>query len=313
MITSSDIAKNVSDLVSSHLKFQNQTNLKMSIGDGYLYVKNPIFRKIREQVTILGGKFTDRVNLKNYLICPHLSYNEISKYRQIPFIKNASALFEIQKLQENLPIHKIIEIKKNKILHESAHLYANSIVFKNFSRSDSIENEKEFVFLSLISESFASACETIGQIYISDSIYRWIYKQNSNDFGCECNNYHQLLITISKKFGNRFLFNIALWSFFFWNNRHTNIASSKIIQIASFFFPSNSLTTEDKSIIIEFSKYHFLVKNRFRNEVANLYFYTAGIKTSIADLLLKESKNYFKIVSKLEWKVQSLLKIIPEK
>jgi len=73
------------------------------------------------------------------------------------------------------------------------------------------------------------------------------------------------------------------------------------------------MSSRDRKSLLEFSNYHFLVRNWFRDEVAEFYFYSQGFQRPLAELLKFDFFSYF--LKEEQWQVslKKLVEIIEER
>jgi hypothetical protein len=274
----------VTDLLNSQLSFQNYTEIPMNLGDGFLIKNNLIFRKIRLLSRSIDVCYSSESNLYNYDTCPNLSFNKILENKTVPYLKNTAPLIEVVRHFPDLDIGRMLEIKKNNILHESTHL----VIWEGLKslRDSTTENfTSEFVFDSLFSEAFACSCETIGQYYTEGPVHRWFYRQNTNAYGCDRTEYLLLLNQLSEQFGIDFCFRLSLFSFLFWNFYYSRVDRDTLYKILPHCGENLEISDSDLSIILSFCNLHFNIHSWFRNEIASFYFYKSGFRKSLAELL----------------------------
>jgi hypothetical protein len=82
--------------------------------------------------------------------------------------------------------------------------------------------------------------------------------------------------------------------------------------VVSFLQPFAAMSSSERSLILDFSRSHFRVRERFRKEIAEVYFLSQGIKTPFKELI--ELEVSLELKSRRSWtnRIEKLLKIIPE-
>jgi hypothetical protein len=300
----------ISNLVKAQNRYKNLTHLDECIGDGYLYSRNLIFRNLRNSVVKLDVSFSDRLGLFHYQSCPNLSFSKILRTKKIPYLKNVRPLLAVETFSPLLKLQKIPEIKKNNIMHESSHIFAQSILGHCRRKKGDLKAQCAFVLTSLLSESFASASETFGQIFVAGDIHQWMYRQNVNLYGCDAARYRQLLTHISKKYGIKMCFKLAIVSFMYWNFFIKRITPGDLVKVVPLCRMEKTPVGKTERLILEFCNFHFHIHGFFRREVAEFYFKAAGLEKPLAELLRFDFISH--LLKSDEWpnKLQKLVDIL---
>lgn len=280
-------------LIEVEAEIQSESKIIGNIGDGYLLHSNKMFRNVRTLGLANGVSYTSSGNSKFYDLCHHLSFDSILSSKTVPYFKNLEPFIEMTRRIPGLTIDRALEVKKNKVLHETSHI----LIFDQIHRFTGKLAPLESAYISLISEAFASATETMGQLYINSDVQRWFYRQNTNSFGCEDDRYLTLLNKVTDIYGAKFTFKFIMYSFLCWNLLLRYTSLELVGQIITVIQEDFSLSGRSERLLAEFCGYHFLVRDHFRINVAEFYFRSNG---TISDILELKDIEPFAMTKKLD-------------
>ena len=173
----------LSELLHLHDSCTAGASLKKSLGDGYLYQNNQIFKSVRDQFLKLGFTLTSD-DFCHYAVLPYASLPFILKEKKVPYFDNVSVLQDIESLHPNLFIcEELIKVKANYTLHESSHCLASQFL-KNYAAESLgqisyLQSESRQVFKIILAESFANTVESFANLYNQTSEQRLFYELNS--------------------------------------------------------------------------------------------------------------------------------------
>src|SRR5262249_42702572 len=121
------------EIIAVHREFAPRTPLADSLGDGFLYAMNPVFKKIRAEYLRRGFGFSDQ-DVCNYSGFPLFALDELIMAKTIPYKRNFPW---VESMERHAPrVFTLTELKRselqyNCLLHESAHFIAHDILFGN--------------------------------------------------------------------------------------------------------------------------------------------------------------------------------------
>jgi hypothetical protein len=151
------------------------------VGDGYLYLHNPYFRRIREATLKAGFRFSLR-DERAYFGFPLIHLDSILSSRTIPYRPSFTALihlerrrpgfFQLADLQQNRPT-------PNYLLHESAHAVAFHALFGRPKDVAAALSEPSALLKALLSESFAMTAEYFAACAVSGQPHAWFFSISS--------------------------------------------------------------------------------------------------------------------------------------
>ena len=126
---SADIS--LAEVLALQQRSHGPSRLLQNLGDGFLYQKNPFFRRIRDAARARGIGFTLE-DPGDYFAFPLVALDAVLETRKVPYRANYSALrgferarpgfFTLADLRKNRPL-------PNYVLHESAH----AVAFQSYS------------------------------------------------------------------------------------------------------------------------------------------------------------------------------------
>lgn len=149
------------DLLRLHVKHSGNACLADVLGDGYLYRKNPIHKRIRDCSLALGYAFTSE-DVGGYKGFPLLSLDVILHAKRIPYYPNIAALEGLRKSQpRKLELKRFESLfpVKNFLLHEAAHGVAYSMFFEGDCPINLAFSNRNNLPLIISGEAFALTCE----------------------------------------------------------------------------------------------------------------------------------------------------------
>lgn len=261
------------------LDLHNQTNsdyaLTENLGDSYLMTHNSIYREIRKLTIGNGFTFTTQVN-PNYTVLPLSQLDVFLEKKKIPFFDNVSILWEIEKKtpQMNTWDDLIDGLKQNHLFHESCHGLARSVstrcVTKNLS-------EEEIILRLLIEESFANACELIGNMDVDTPAHRIFYESNSYIYVYQERTQLKSLIS---EFGIEESLRFFIFCYLHSNYLRENISDSDLEIILK-----NPKINRNRKLLKSLSKIAFRLNPRFRHVTTVFYLRLCGYNVTTEDLI----------------------------
>lgn len=184
--TASALAQRSADVsIGEVLRIQRQSHgagrLQQNLGDGFLYLKNPFFRRIREAARARGVGFTLR-DPGDYFAFPLVALDTVLSQRKVPYRANHAALaafertrpgyFTLADLRLNRPL-------PNYVLHESAHAVAFHELFgRPRAVSAALADPRKLVHV-VLGEAFAMTAEYFAACAVSGTVHDWFFSINS--------------------------------------------------------------------------------------------------------------------------------------
>jgi hypothetical protein len=168
-------------LIELQRRFHGKGRLMESVGDGYLYVHNPYFRRVRDSALAAGFRFTLR-DERAYFGFPLVHLDSILSTRRIPFRPSFTALehlerrrpdfFTLADLQQNRPA-------PNYLLHESAHAVAFQALFGRPREVPAALSEPSALVKLMLGESYAMTAEYFAACAVTGQPHGWFFSISS--------------------------------------------------------------------------------------------------------------------------------------
>jgi len=171
----------LAELLSLQRESHGPRRLLENLGDGFLYQKNPFFRRVRDAAWARRIRFTLR-DPGDYFAFPLVALDTVLLARQVPYRASYSALrafertrpgfFTLADLRQNRPL-------PNYVLHESAHAVAFDVLFgrpRVVATALADPNKRLHVVLG---EAYAMTCEYFAACAVSGPLHDWLFSINS--------------------------------------------------------------------------------------------------------------------------------------
>ncbi len=171
--------------IAGLLRIQRESHgracLRESLGDGFLYRKNPFFRRIRDaaRARSIGFSLTDP---GDYFAFPLVALDTVLATRKVPYRANHAALrafertrpdyFTLADLRLNRPL-------PNYVLHESAHAVAFNELFGRPRDVTAALGEPSKLVHVLLGEAYAMTSEYFAACAVSGTVHDWFFSINS--------------------------------------------------------------------------------------------------------------------------------------
>lgn len=170
----------LSRLIETHQQKSLEYGISEVFGDTYLLTHNPVYRSLRLKMISGGVGFTSQPDFP-YFAMPFMMLDHMLSVRVIPFVNNSAA---VEYLEEKRPeIFSIddltkMNVRKNYLMHESAHLWAELKLTKDMKVNSAVSDHLA-VLRILLAEAFANACETYAYLFVWDPISAYFFMLNT--------------------------------------------------------------------------------------------------------------------------------------
>jgi hypothetical protein len=168
-------------LIELQRRCHGKNRLAESVGDGFLYLQNPFFRRVRDAALAAGFRFT-LADEGAYYGFPLIHLDTILSLRRIPYRPSFSALehleerrpgfFTLADLQQNRPA-------PNYLLHESAHAVAFRELFGRPRDVAAALSQPSALVKLMLGESFAMAAEYFAACSVQGQPHTWFFSISS--------------------------------------------------------------------------------------------------------------------------------------
>ncbi|MET0792250.1 MAG: hypothetical protein ABW061_12075 [Polyangiaceae bacterium] len=171
----------IAELLRIQRKSHGAGRLQQNLGDGFLYQKNPFFRRIRDAARARGIGFT-LSDPGDYFAFPLVALDTVLRTRKVPYRANHAALaaferarpgyFTLADLRLNRPL-------PNYVLHESAHAVAFHELFGRPRAVSAALAEPSKLVHVVLGEAYAMTSEYFAACAVSGTVHDWFFSINS--------------------------------------------------------------------------------------------------------------------------------------
>ena len=284
----------VFQILKLHHSFKHLSVLEKSIGDGFLFQNNLLYKNIRTEFLKLGYTYTTD-DFCYYVAMPFLSLTEILKHKKVPYFNNTTPVEIIEQTHpKKFKCEDIIRPKTNHVLHESAHCIADEYLKKIIFKVDFLSKEQNITLQMIMAESFANTVESICNFWNITPEQQLFYEMNSYIIHYKKIN-HALKSTI-ELIGLKNSFDLIYISYLCSNCLLNEISQSQFNKLISAYFnPDISAIILKNNFTLKIFSHAFELSMDFRLQTTGFYCQMAGLKSDIfklvdIDLILLFSK-----------------------
>jgi hypothetical protein len=273
------------DFVEAHRRYQDATPFTGIIGDGFLYTQNPVYRSIRDVATSLGMKYVlgDQFD---YVTCAHAALPKILETATASYIPNSPAFIKIEEACPGMfPLAHIPQIRPLFLLHESAHFIAYRAFEQGSMSLKSDTGQRDYVFATLLGESFATTCESVSIHFAVDDLHREFHRLNTNNYIKDKQDYPRLVSRGIDCLGFEAMLKLVAIGFLFWNFGFDQLTAKGLTTVLKLCGVRKEPGPEQRKALLELVNASFAIPNEFRVQVADFYFKYVGIHRNIHELL----------------------------
>ena len=176
---SADIS--ISELLSVQRSLHGASRLRENLGDGFLFQKNPFFRRIRRAALARGIGFTLR-DPGDYFAFPLVALDTVLHTRRVPYRANHAALAAFERARPGF--YTLADLRLNRplpnyILHESAHAVAFHELFGRPRDLRSALADPANLARIVLGEAYAMTAEYFAACAVSGPLHDWFFSINS--------------------------------------------------------------------------------------------------------------------------------------
>ncbi|MEI9952578.1 MAG: hypothetical protein WDO74_27255 [Pseudomonadota bacterium] len=176
---SADIS--LAELLALQRKSHGTARLLQNLGDGFLYRKNPFFRRIRDAARARGIGFTLE-DPGDYFAFPLVALDAVLKTRKVPYRANYAALSAFERARSGF--FTLADLHKNRplpnyVLHESAHVVAFHELFGRPRDTHAALSDPSKLVHVVLGEAYAMTAEYFAACAVSGPIHAWFFSINS--------------------------------------------------------------------------------------------------------------------------------------
>jgi hypothetical protein len=218
------------ELLELHRRCHGPQRLAESVGDGYLYLHNPYFRRVRAAALNAGFRFSLK-DERAYFGFPLIHLDSILSSRSIPYRPSFTALehlerrrpgfFRLADLQQNRPA-------PNYLLHESAHAVAFHVLFGRPRDVGEALSGPGSLLKALLSESFAMTAEYFAACSVRGQPHNWFFSISSYRHRTQKK---KAVGELLESFGFDFVARAVLLAFLFNNFLVDRLSSKQVLRL----------------------------------------------------------------------------------
>ena len=303
----------IRELLSAQREYHGPGRLLENLGDGFLYRKNPFFRRIRDAAIERGIGFT-RQDPGDYFAFPLVALDTVLKTRKVPYRANYSALrafertrpgfFTLADLRQNRPL-------PNYVLHESAHAVAFHELFGRPRDTFAAQADPSKLVRVLLGEAYAMTTEYFAACAVSGTLHAWLFSINSYRHRTPAK---KAVAEFVQRLGLPLLVWFALLGFLqnnFFIERFSRQALERALALLPFGRAPRLAPSERARLCRAVSA--FMVMNpEFRHDTARLYLTMHGYPRGIERVLAEDPLELIAADAELAPQLGRLVKILCE-
>ena len=176
---SADIS--LAELLALQQRSHGSARLLQNLGDGFLYQRNPFFRRVRDAARARGIGFT-LDDPGDYFAFPLVALDLVLKTRKVPYRANYAALAAFERSRPGF--FTLADLRKNRplpnyVLHESAHALAFHELFGRPRDTHAALSQPSKLVHIVLGEAYAMAAEYFAACAVSGPVHAWFFSINS--------------------------------------------------------------------------------------------------------------------------------------
>lgn len=278
-------APKLRDFLALHDEAYTPQGIKLSLGDSYLYKKNPVFKNIRDEFYKAGFTYTDK-DFCHYAVLPYASLNAILKEKKVPYFDNVTVLKEIEaKHPGRFTCNDIIKVKPNYTLHESSHCVVDHFLKDVHLNDTTLPAEGKLAFKLVMAEAFANTVETLANLSNDSVEQRLFYELGS--YAIHTKKVNQMLQQATDVLGPKLTFHLVYISYLYSNCLFPEPNNKAVNYILDLLIPDETTRKKamDSQSVRKLFNHAFELSLDFRVQTTGFYCAFSGLKTDINQLL----------------------------
>lgn len=169
------------ELIALQRRCHGPRRLVESAGDGFLYLENPFFRRVRDAAWKAGFRYT-LTDAAGYYGFPLIHLHTILSRREIPYRPSFRALEHLESMRPGF--FGLADLQKNRpapnyLLHESAHAVAYHALFGRPPQIARAFAEPTALVRVMLGESFAMTAEYFAACAVRGALHAWFFSISS--------------------------------------------------------------------------------------------------------------------------------------
>jgi hypothetical protein len=171
----------IAELLRVQQRSHGSARLLENLGDGFLYQKNPFFRRMRDAALKRSIGFTLR-DPGDYFAFPLVALDTVLRTRKVPYRANYSALRAFERARPGfftLADLRLNRPQANYVLHESAHAVAFQELFGGPRDVAGRLSDPTQLVRVVLGEAYAMTTEYFAACAVSGPLHDWFFSINS--------------------------------------------------------------------------------------------------------------------------------------
>ncbi len=169
------------EVIELQRRCHGSARLAKSVGDGYLYLNNPFFRRIRDATLRAGFRFTLE-DERGYFGFPLIHLDSLLCSRKIPYRPSLTGLLHLEASRPGF--FTLADLHKNRpapnyLLHESAHAVAFHALFGRPTDVAAALSEPDSLAALMLGEAFAMTSEYFAACAVQGRLHGWFFSVSS--------------------------------------------------------------------------------------------------------------------------------------
>jgi hypothetical protein len=171
----------LAELVSLQRRCHGRARLLGCVGDGFLYLRNPFVRRVRDAALAAGFRYS-LADPEGYFGFPLIHLDTILRTRRIPYRPSFSALVHLERSRPGF--FTLADLTQNRpapnyLLHESAHAVAFDALFGRPRDVKRALSEPAALVKVMLGESFAMTAEYFAACAVNGALHAWFFSISS--------------------------------------------------------------------------------------------------------------------------------------
>jgi hypothetical protein len=171
----------LAELLALQRRCHGRNRLAESVGDGFLYLDNPFFRRVRDATVKAGFRFS-LTDGGGYYGFPLIHLDTLLSRREIPYRPSFTALEHLEQLRPGF--FTLADLQKNRpapnyLLHESAHAVAFRALFGRTKDVRAAFSEPSALIALMLGEAFAMTAEYFAACAVRGQPHAWFFSISS--------------------------------------------------------------------------------------------------------------------------------------
>jgi hypothetical protein len=171
----------IAELLRVQRRSHGSARLLENLGDGFLYRKNPFFRRMRDAALRRSIGFTLR-DPGDYFAFPLVALDTVLTTRKVPYRANYSALSAFERARPGF--FTLADLRRNRpqpnyLLHESAHAVAFHELFGRPRDVAARLSDPAMLVRVVLGEAYAMTTEYFAACAVSGPLHDWFFSINS--------------------------------------------------------------------------------------------------------------------------------------